>query len=175
MPQDEKTGSKEYDSQQIVNFVRVLSQIRQSPLDRSIGIDEECFSARGIVACLRNRLVDVGLDHLLDCRTCQENLQLSALSRQESPTDFVARALAKVKTGGELSSGQASLEHGSMECTDCVRVTFRNLKISDRVKKGVTGHPAVVDNIYLKGDLKTGTVITSFSVQAPLEFVSVEP
>src|SRR5262249_25623595 len=83
--------------------------------------------------------------------------------------------ITSLRLEGAMSSGQASLEHGSKECTDSVRVTFRNLKISDRVKKGVTGHPAVVDTIYLKGDLKTGTVITSFSVQAPLEFVSVQP
>src|ERR1700738_4001288 len=91
----EDSGSRHYDTGEIVSLVRILNEVRQSALDRSIGVDDECFSCRRIVECVKQGLIDTRIDHVLSCTTCQENILLFTQTKSNSTADFVSQALKK--------------------------------------------------------------------------------
>jgi hypothetical protein len=87
------------DEWKVLEYAEALSSGTDEVLNRSLGIDEHCLSARAIVQILETGAFGEDLRHVSECRTCLENLAgVGSLNLQSGP-DFVARALAAAQTG----------------------------------------------------------------------------
>lgn len=79
----------------VQEWAAALTPKRQSVFDRSIGVDEHCFSPRKIVRFLQGGVTGEDLPHLLGCLTCLENVSRLSTVTLESRPGVVAEALSE--------------------------------------------------------------------------------
>ena len=104
----------------------------KSVLDRSLGLDERCLSARALITVLYNGATGDAFSHLTGCATCSENLYNLASVPLESAANFVEAAYAAAMAGERSVGASEPVREGT-------KVVAGILHAADKVVPVVAG------------------------------------